>query len=62
MSIFQLLRGRAPAPTRTAPAPQAPPEHPDELLAALEISDGDLEEAVGGLERVYGYEVMQSPG
>lgn len=59
MSIFKHLRVWAPGPARTAVAPQAPPEQSDSLLSALEISDGDLEEAVGGLERIYGYDSIE---
>jgi hypothetical protein len=58
VSIFNLLRGWAPGPARTAAPPQPPQQQSDELLAALEISDGDLEEAVGGLERIYAYDSM----
>lgn len=59
MSIFNFLRGRAPRTARAEAALPVPPAQADELPGVLEISDGDLEEAVGGLERIYAFDLME---
>lgn len=48
MSLLERIR-----PARPAPAPAPPPLPMVALAGGVELEDDDLEQVVGGLERVY---------
>lgn len=62
MSIFQLLRDRAWPTARTPVWPGSESlNHPEPVGIGQELSDGDLEQAVAGLERIYLYDAGDTP-